>query len=158
MRNAVDELELKGQFILRGSTIIDDSGKGEAQMQMYPGTGYEDNVKRNPVLARLILRSPMPATCIRTCRRRRCDITVEMKTASMTAVEDYVGALERVYVIENIDAWRPAIQSATAIKSRKSAASLIRRLQSQRWEPCRTASNRICRHSVLSWDACAFGI
>ena len=41
----------------------------------------------------------------------------------MTAVEDYVGALERVYVIENIDAWRPAIQSATAIKGPKSAAS-----------------------------------
>lgn len=57
MHNAVDELELKGQFILRGSTIIDDSGKGEAQMRMHPGTGYEDNVKRNPVLARLVLLS-----------------------------------------------------------------------------------------------------
>ncbi len=37
------------------------------------------------------------------------DIPVEMETASMTAVEDYVGALKRVYVIENIDVWRTAI-------------------------------------------------
>ena len=39
MRNAVDERGLKGQFILTGSTVIDDSGKGEAQTRMHTGTG-----------------------------------------------------------------------------------------------------------------------
>lgn len=37
----------------------------------------------------------------------------------MTTFEEYVGALERLYVIEDIDAWSPAIRSATAIKSSK---------------------------------------
>lgn len=205
VRNAVDERGLKGQFILTGSTVIDDSGKGEAQTRMHTGTGrispmtmypmslYEsqessgsislqqlfddsdfdidgemsalsieeiifaacrggwpaslgvkndkaklfiakdyvnvicdediskvDNVKRNPILARLILRSYARNLCTLVQKTKMlADITVEMETTSMTTFEDYVGALERLYVIEDIDAWCPAIRSATAIKSSK---------------------------------------
>ncbi len=205
VRNAVDDRGLKGQFILTGSIVIDDSGKGEAQTRMHTGTGrispmtmypmslYEsqesngsislqrlfddpdfdidgdmsalsieeiifaacrggwpaslsvksdkaklfiakdyvnvicdediskvDNVKRNPILARLILRSYARNLCTLVQKTKMlADITVEMETTSMTTFEDYVSALERLYVIEDIDAWCPAIRSATAIKSSK---------------------------------------
>ena len=204
VRNAVDERGLKGQFILTGSTVIDDNGE-EAQRRMHTGTGrispmtmypmslYEsqesngsislqrlfddpdfdidgetsalsieqiifaacrggwpatlnvksdtaklfiakdyvnvicdediskvDNVRRNPVLTRLILRSYARNLCTLVQKTKMlADITVEMETTSMTTFEDYVGALERLYVIEDIDAWCPAIRSATAIKSSK---------------------------------------
>lgn len=204
VRNAVDERGVKGQFILTGSTVIDDNGE-EAQRRMHTGTGrispmtmypmslYEsqesngsislqqlfddpefdidgetsalsieqiifaacrggwpaslnvksdkaklfiakdyvnvicdediskvDNVRRNPVLARLILRSYARNLCTLVQKTKMlADITVEMETTSMTTFEDYVGALERLYVIEDIDAWCPAIRSATAIKSSK---------------------------------------
>lgn len=205
VRNAVDERGLKGQFILTGSTVIDDSDKEETQRRMHTGTGrissmtmypmslYEsqesngsvslqqlfddpgfgvdgatsalsieeiifaacrggwpasldvknekaklfiakdyvhviceediskvDNVRRNPVLARLILRSYARNLCTLVQKTKMlADITVEMETTSMTTFEEYVGALERLYVIEDIDAWSPAIRSATAIKSSK---------------------------------------
>lgn len=38
VRNAVDERGLKGQFILNGSTVIDGSGKEEAQTRMHTDT------------------------------------------------------------------------------------------------------------------------
>ena len=47
------------------------------------------------------------------------DVSVEMETASMTTFDDYVGALEKLFVLEDIEAWCPAIRSATAIKSGK---------------------------------------
>lgn len=205
VRNAVDERGLKGQFILTGSTIIDDNSDEEAQKRMHTGTGrispmtmypmslFEsqesngnislqklfddsnfdidgvtsalsieeiifaacrggwpaslsvksdkaklfiardyvnvicdediskvDHVKRNPVLARLILRSYARNLCTLIQKTKMlADITVEMETTSMTTFEDYVSALERLYVIEDIDAWCPAIRSATAIKSSK---------------------------------------
>lgn len=79
-----------------------------------------DNVRRNPVLARLILRSYARNLCTLVQKTKMlADITVEMETTSMTTFEEYVGALERLYVIEDIDAWSPAIRSATAIKSSK---------------------------------------
>lgn len=79
-----------------------------------------DNVRRNPVLAWLILRSYARNLCTLIQKTKMlADITAEMATTSMTTFEDYVGALERLYVIEDIDAWCPAIRSATAIKSSK---------------------------------------
>ena len=185
VRNAVDERGLKGQFILTGSTVIDDSDEEETQRRMHTGTGrissmtmypmslYEsqesngsvslrqlfddpgfdvdgatsalsieeiifaacrggwpasldvknekaklfiakdyvnviceediskvDNVRRNPVLARLILRSYARNLCTLVQKTKMlADITVEMETTSMTTFEEYVGALERLYVI-----------------------------------------------------------
>ena len=71
---------------------------------------YKDNIKRNPILTRLVLHSYAHNLCMLVQKTKiLADIPVEMETASMTAVEDYVGALKRVYVIENIDVWRTAI-------------------------------------------------
>ena len=69
-----------------------------------------DNVKRNPTLARLILLSYTRNLCTLTQKTKMLVyVTVEMKRTSMTAFEDYVGALEKLFVIEGIEAWCIAI-------------------------------------------------
>lgn len=206
VRNAVDERRQTGQFILTGSTVIeDDKNKDESNRRMHTGTGrissmtmypmslYEsqesngeisfqalfdddaldidgitsalsienlifaacrggwpaslnaksdkaklfiakdyvniicdedisrvDDVKRNPTLARLILRSYARNLCTLTQKTKMlADVSVEMEATSMTTFDDYVGALEKLFVLEDIEAWCPAIRSATAIKSSK---------------------------------------
>lgn len=206
VRMAVDERRLKGQFILTGSTIIDEKrNHGEEHQRMHTGIGrispmtmypmslYEslessgeislqelfdnasldidgltspmeiedlifaacrggwpdslgqrsekaklliakdyvnvicerdisevDHVQRNPTLARLILRSYARNLCTLVQKTKMlADVTVEMETTSMNTFEDYVGALERLYVLEDVEAWCPSIRSATAIRSSK---------------------------------------
>lgn len=206
VRNTVDERGLKGQFILTGSTVIDEKrNKGEEFQRLHTGTGrispmtmypmslYEsedstgeislsslfrdknydidgiispmtvehlifaacrggwpetlnaisdraklfiakdylnvvcdediskiDNVQRNPTLTKLILRSYARNLCTLVKKTKMlADVSVEMEKTAMSTFEDYINALERLFVIEDIDAWCPAIRSATAIRSGK---------------------------------------
>lgn len=199
VRHAVDERGLKGQFILTGSTVIDDedimhSGTGRiAQMDMYPMSLYEseesngkislkelfddpnldidgltsglpveqlifaacrggwpaslgpmsveaqlliakdyvniickedisrvDKRQRNPALARLILRSYARNLCTLAKKTSMlADVSVEMEGTAMSTFDDYVGALERLFVIEDIEAWSPSIRSKSVIRSGK---------------------------------------
>ena len=201
VRNAVDERRMKGQFILTGSTVIDDkdgdikhTGTGRiSSMEMYPMSlfesmesngsislrrmfdepGYDidgamsplsveglifaacrggwpasldemsdkarmliakdyvnvicdedisrvDGRQRNPVLARLILRSYARNLCTLAKKTMMLsDVTVEMETTAMSTFDDYVQALERLFVIEDIEAWCPAIRSKSMIRTGK---------------------------------------
>jgi len=197
VRNAVDERRLKGQFILTGSTVINDeeimhTGTGRiSSMSMYPMSLYEskesngkislkelfdnkdidgitsdlsieelifvacrggwpasldnmstaaklmiakdyvsiicnedisrvDNVKRNPTLAKLIIRSYARNLCTLAKKTSMlADVSAEIESTSMKTFDDYVGALEKLFVIEDIDAWSPAIRSATVIRTGK---------------------------------------
>ena len=47
------------------------------------------------------------------------DVAVEMEGITIKTFDDYVNALERLFVIEDIDAWCPAIRSATVIRAGK---------------------------------------
>lgn len=201
VRHAVDERRKKGQFILTGSTVIEDgndeimhTGTGRiTQMSMYPMSLYEslesngsvslqrlfnesdydidgemsglsieqlifaacrggwpaslddmsiraklliakdyveeicnkdisriDNTRRNPTLARLILRSYARNICTLAKKTSMlADVSEEMENVSMPTFDDYVGAMKRLYVIEDIDAWSPAIRSKTVIRTGK---------------------------------------
>lgn len=202
VRHAVDERREKGQFILTGSTVIDDgndeimhTGTGRiSQMSMYPMSLYEslesngsvslqrlfnestydidgemsglsieqlifaacrggwpasldnnmsvraklliakdyveeicnkdisriDKTRRNPTLARLILRSYARNLCTLAKKTSMlADVSVEMEGISMPTFDDYVGALERLYVVNDIEAWSPAIRSKTVIRTGK---------------------------------------
>lgn len=206
VRNAVDARGLKGQFILTGSTVINDNDSvTEDQKRMHTGTGristmvmypmslYEsqessgeislmelfnnhtldidgvtsklniedlitsacrggwpdslkinnekarmliakdylnkvceedissiDNVKRNSELARLILRSYSRNLCTLAKKTAMLeDVKAEMGNISQVTFDEYVDALKRLYVLEDIDAWCPAIRSASAIRSSK---------------------------------------
>lgn len=199
VRNAVDERRKKGQFILTGSTVIDDeeilhTGTGRiSQMSMYPMSLYEsqesngkislrelfdhreldidgitsglsieqlifvacrggwpaaldtmsdaaklliakdyvnviceediskvDKRQRNPALARLILRSYARNLCTLAKKTSMlADVSVEMENTAISTFDDYVEALEKLFVIEDIEAWSPAIRSKTVIRTGK---------------------------------------
>ena len=199
VRHAVDERQLKGQFILTGSTVIDDdeimhTGTGRiSKIEMYPMSLYEskesngkislrtlfdnnnfdidgitstlsiedlifaacrggwpaslgnasraaklliakdyidiicrediskvDKVRRNPALTKLLLRSYARNLCTLAKKTSMlADISAEMENTSMTTFDDYLRALEKLFVIEDIEAWSPAIRSATVIRTGK---------------------------------------
>lgn len=199
VRHAVDERQRKGQFILTGSTVIDDqeimhTGTGRiSQMAMYPMSLFEsqesngeislqqlfdnpdldidglqsnlsveqlifaacrggwpaaldnlsrkaklliasdyikavcqkdissvDNTQRNPALASLILRSYARNLCTLAKKTAMlADVTGSMENTTIVTFDNYVKAFERLFVIEDIDAWSPAIRSATTIRSGK---------------------------------------
>lgn len=78
-----------------------------------------DNVQRNAKLARAILQSY--ARNISTLAKKTsmlADITeAENISCSIDTFDEYLNALERLFVIQDIDAWSPAIRSKTAIRS-----------------------------------------
>lgn len=78
-----------------------------------------DKVQRNEKLARMILRSY--ARNISTTAKTTsmlADVTASDKMeCSRTTFDNYVSALEKLFVIQDIDAWCPAIRSKTAIQS-----------------------------------------
>lgn len=78
-----------------------------------------DKKQRNPKIAKQILRSY--ARNISTVAKKSnilADVTASGDISiSMNTFDDYVGALEKLFVIEDIDAWCPAIRSKTAIRS-----------------------------------------
>ena len=197
VRHAVDERREKGQFILTGSTVVDDeeilhTGTGRiSRMAMYPMSLFEslesngavslrrlfdepdydidgatsqlsieglifaacrggwpaaldvmsreaklliakdyvdviceedisrvDRVKRNPALARLILRSYARNLCTLAKKTSMCaDVAEEMEGISMPTFDEYVRVLEKLFVIDDIEAWSPAIRSKTVIRT-----------------------------------------
>lgn len=199
VRHAVDERKEKGQFILTGSTVIDDkeimhTGTGRiSKMAMYPMSLFEslesngsislgrlfdepnydidgntsqlsieqlifaacrggwpasldemsdnaklliakdyvdvicnddisrvDKIQRNPSLARLILRSYARNICTLAKKTSLlADVSVEMENISMPTFDSYIGAFEKLFVIEDIEAWSPAIRSKTVIRTGK---------------------------------------
>ena len=47
------------------------------------------------------------------------DVAFEMDSLSRSTFDDYLSAFERLFVIEDIDAWSPSIRSKTVIRSGK---------------------------------------
>ncbi len=79
-----------------------------------------DNVKRDPVIAEAILRSY--ARNISTLAKKSSmikDVIAITETCSQNTFDDYVSALTRLFVIQDIDAWSPAVRSATSIRKGK---------------------------------------
>lgn len=79
-----------------------------------------DGVTRNPVLAELILKSY--ARNISTLAKKNSiykDVAANLESLSMPTLDSYINAFTRLFVIEDIDAWCPAIRSATTIRSGK---------------------------------------
>ena len=77
-----------------------------------------DKTRRNPSLARLILRTYARNICTLAKKTSMlADISQEMESASMPTFDDYVGALEKLFVINDIEAWSPAIRSKSSIRT-----------------------------------------
>lgn len=79
-----------------------------------------DKIQRNPSLARLILRSYARNICTLAKKTSLlADVSVEMENISMPTFDSYIGAFEKLFVIEDIEAWSPAIRSKTVIRTGK---------------------------------------
>ena len=79
-----------------------------------------DGVTRNPMLAEMILKSY--ARNVSTLAKKNViykDVEANSEGISMPTLDSYLNALERLFVIEDIEAWCPAIRSATVIRSGK---------------------------------------
>ncbi|MGN0169679.1 MAG: ATP-binding protein [Lachnospiraceae bacterium] len=77
-----------------------------------------DGVRRNPSLAELIMRSY--ARNVSTLVKKNIiykDVAANTESISMPTLDSYLNALERLFVIEDLAAWCPAIRSATTIRS-----------------------------------------
>lgn len=79
-----------------------------------------DGVQRNPEWARLILRSY--ARNVSTLAKKiniYKDVAANAESMSMVTMDNYINAMERLFVLEDLEAWCPAIRSATVIRSGK---------------------------------------
>ena len=77
-----------------------------------------DGTSRNPTLTEAILRSY--SRNISTLAKKSNilkDINAKAETLSQGTLDSYLTALERLFVIEDIEAWCPSIRSASAIRS-----------------------------------------
>lgn len=79
-----------------------------------------DGVKRNPVIAEAILRSY--ARNVSTLAKKALmmrDVAAIVETCSQNTFDDYVNVLTKLFVVQDIDAWSPAVRSATSIRKGK---------------------------------------
>ena len=78
-----------------------------------------DAKKRNPVWAEMILRSYARNICTLSDTRTLFTDVQNSTGMSESTFFDYVSALEKLYIIEDVDAWCPSIRSKTAIRASK---------------------------------------
>lgn len=79
-----------------------------------------DGIQRNPEWARIILRSY--ARNISTLAKKTNiykDVSANADSMSMATMDSYINAMERLFVLEDLEAWCPAIRSATVIRAGK---------------------------------------
>lgn len=76
-----------------------------------------DNVKRNPLWAEKILKSYSRNICTLAETKTIFGDVVSTTDISKTSYYDYIQALEKLYIIEDIPAWCPSIRSKDAIRA-----------------------------------------
>ena len=79
-----------------------------------------DGISRNPILAETIIKSY--ARNLSTLAKKSIihkDVMANYENITMPTLDSYINALERLFVIEDVEAWCPAIRSATVIRSGK---------------------------------------
>ena len=76
-----------------------------------------DDVERDPLLTSQLLRSyARNISTMATKVSIRKDV-MSVREVSMPTIDSYIAALEKLFVIKDIDAWCPAIRSATDIRA-----------------------------------------
>ena len=78
-----------------------------------------DKVKRSPITAKTLLRSYARMSASQASLQSiRSDLVESGNELGETAFSEYVEALRRLFVIEDLDAWNPNLRSKTAIRTR----------------------------------------
>ena len=79
-----------------------------------------DGIEKNPVRVRALLRSlSRNISTVATIRTIHNDITMGDADGSISekTISQYLGALDRIFVTENLPAWNPALRSKTVIRT-----------------------------------------
>lgn len=79
-----------------------------------------DNIEKNPVRVRALLRSlSRNISTLATIRTIHNDIAMgdDDESLSEKTISQYLNALNRIFVTENLPAWNPALRSKTAIRT-----------------------------------------
>lgn len=79
-----------------------------------------DNIEKNPARVRALMRSlARNISTLATIRTIRDDIAMgsDDQSISEKTISQYLNALDRIFVTENLPAWNPALRSKTAIRS-----------------------------------------
>lgn len=77
-----------------------------------------DGVKRDPILARTILKSyARQVSTIDSNQSLYDDVKANYADVSEKTIADYMNVFKRLYIIEEIEAWSPNIRSKTAIRT-----------------------------------------
>jgi len=77
-----------------------------------------DGVKRNPSLARVILKSyARQVSTIDSNQSLYEDVKANFSDVSERTIIDYIDVLRKLYIVEEIEAWNPNIRSKTAIRT-----------------------------------------
>ncbi len=79
-----------------------------------------DNIEKNPVRVRALLRSlARNISTLATIRTIHNDIAMgdDDESLSEKTISQYLNALNRIFVTENLPAWNPALRSKTAIRT-----------------------------------------
>ena len=77
-----------------------------------------DGVKRNPILAKAILKSyARQVSTIDSNQSLYDDVKANYSDISDRTIMDYLETLKKLYIIEEIEAWNPNIRSKTAIRT-----------------------------------------
>ena len=141
VRTAVDERQAEGQFILTGSTSVDNhkilhTGTGRiSRLKMYPMSLYESRESNGQISIKDLfddqpeidgIMSDLSvedyARNVSTLAKKTNilrDMSANAESMTLPTMESYLNALEKLFVIEDLDAWCPAIRSATVIRSGK---------------------------------------
>ena len=78
-----------------------------------------DDVKRNPIWMETIMKSYARNLCTLSTNQTIYKDVIANCELSERTFNDYLSVLEKLYIIEDIDAWCPAIRSKTSIRSSK---------------------------------------
>ena len=76
-----------------------------------------DNIKRNPRIAKKILKSYSRVICSLATPKTIYDDVVSECDVARSTYYDYIQALESLFIIDNIPAWLPAIRSRDVIRA-----------------------------------------
>ncbi len=76
-----------------------------------------DNVKRNPLWAEAILRSYARNICTLSAKTTIYADVSSTSSMANTVFHEYLEALEKLFIVDDIVAWNPSIRSKTAIRA-----------------------------------------
>ena len=106
---------------LTGST---DAAKLEVAKDLFRQIAYVDisnidKTKRNPLVAEAIIRSYARNLCTLADTKTLLADVKSNQALSESAFYEYLGAMVKLFIVDDITAWSPSIRSKTAIRSSK---------------------------------------